>query len=179
MEELRDTVLVHVLVPGKLVRKTYVKPHDQCRVLNRLFPDQPGFDFIYQGQLLWKTSSFDSYRVEPNSTIIAVEGSEKNSLNLDRWLRLSSEFDGLDSTIESLMNPRTRREAMRLHDLTALRRELRPRRWRKVAEREEISGGAPLLSFAFPTNLDSHPPIQPSTEALPSVWDDHREVASL
>jgi hypothetical protein len=157
---------VFILVPSGSIIKTIVSPNDQCQTLHGLFPARLQFAFLYQGQRMDEQQTFGFYGLEPNSTIIALKEQGQSVYSFEKWLKLSSDNEEFGSVVVSLMNPQTRREAMRVRDVALTKREMRPGRMRRIFVGNFIPERT--MGSDFPTRLDYDPPRGPSVAPLPT-----------
>jgi hypothetical protein len=177
MSDIRPCKMsVLLLIPGGPIINVFVSPNDQCRVLRLLFPKRMHFTFLYQGQRMDERQTMAFYGVEPNSTIIALKEHGQSNCTVEEWLKFSSDNNGFRSFVASIMDDKTRGEAMRVRDLALMKREIRPRRMRHLVCPSFIT--EPATPCDFPTKLNYDTPTEPSVAPLPTqTFDSHSATA--
>jgi hypothetical protein len=126
-----EWVAFNVLQPGHYAARARCRPGDRCESLRAWFPGQNVL-FVYKGEILDWNRCIAEYRIQPNDTVVVIQGScDRESPIVTHWLRMSRDGESFETRVAGLLDTTTRRETMRLRDLAIMRRDGFGRRpWR-------------------------------------------------
>jgi len=85
--------------------------------------------FVYNGLVLDEHLTFEFYDICAKETIFAVRTDDDCGGESGRWIQTSRDSEFFDEMMNCMLNCSTRRESMRLRDLSILRREQNRRRF--------------------------------------------------
>ncbi|KAH0789377.1 hypothetical protein GPJ56_006711 [Histomonas meleagridis] len=157
-----------VYFPGRCVIKVSIYPTSAIANLKRLAP-YDSVAFLYNGQYLIETFSFEFYGIKPRDVLVIVQSNQSGDFS--KWLNLTRDTDTFSDRISSIINQKTSREAARIRDFQLIRMERKPRAFRKLCSAKMSRIGESAKSQQSTTNISYERPTMPSTEALPSFWD--------
>ena len=115
-----------------------------------------------------QTKTFGFYGIKDGDSIIAADQTE-SVFSTQQWLSLTLDSDKFNDCMRWMLDPRTSGEVSRLRDLHLMKMERRPKVFMRICApfvNEETAGGSITC-----TNTSYSSATEPSTEALPVLWN--------
>ena len=165
-----------VCSPHQPVRVISARVTGQISALQSLWPESPK-RFIYNGNQLHETMTFNFYGIRDGDSIIALPKYQFNDLKCSQWMCLSRDYDSFNEYMKWMVDPRTSDEAARIRDLHIMKMEKRPRAYIKMRypmfeENDSKTDTNAIFQKIEKTNLDlsQNKSDAPSEEPLPVLW---------
>ena len=153
--------------PCKYALKVMVSNSERIEKLYEY--SNPKTKFFIDGVRLVETQTFGFYHIKPNNIIIMIN---ENSMNHSfSFFPLDSEI--YSEKINSLINPVTQREAIRIRDLQLSKAVLKPKSFKKLINSQNLSDDYKTSQLTIP-KLSRSPSVQP----LPSFWGETQHINS-
>jgi hypothetical protein len=165
-EEEGDSLRLNIVIPMCCVTSLAVSGSALVGSIRGRFP---GRCFIYKGEHLEENRAFSSYGMQSTEPIVAVACDWPRSV-AQHWAEITRNSDGFYDTIRGVMNRATRLEALRMHDVRALRLETRPRHYRRYVNSSSPLKAADLSKLGQSATVIPRPAERPSIEPLPFAW---------
>lgn len=165
MTSADNRLAIYILEAGKSVKEILVQPSQKIGAMNSLYSHR-GYNFIWKGQVLGKSHTFEQYGIERESVIVAIGKSEED---MKKWLRKSQDLESLRHRILTSLYPSILVEKARLLDLRQLRIDDNPKILRRYynfpidSQQHVAKRGTPLISEYIK-------PSQPVSEPISIVW---------
>ena len=158
----QDQILLTMFSPGKTVRKISVSGFATIKDLGLLYGN-PNTIFIYKGQILSKSQTFNYYKMQNGDSIISLF---PNQEKLQRWQDLSTL-----NNFNALVSLEAAQEHTKCMDLRLSKMDLHPRKYRLLCKRvksfQEHSNIHENLTTVLPRRTGTS---QPNSEPLPIFW---------
>ena len=164
----KEKISMVVYFPGKWVFKASVSKFASIKELKGLLPDK-SVSFVYDGNLLIDSHTFSFYGIKNGDILIVIKSTDNNFLN-QKWIAYSKENDTFNERINSIINPQTTNEVVRLRDLQMSRIERKPKTFRKLCQTATNFETKFNNNRLLEVNISNTPPINPSTSPLPIFW---------
>jgi hypothetical protein len=164
---MKGSVAIHVLVPLVGIRVLAVNPSDRISVLDSVL-GIPQLDLIFNGQLVNPAASFETYNIQQNDCLVAVQPCSDRGALARRWIKLTDESDEFATSVQCIINPTCRHELFRLRDIRRMRLEARPRTLKRLSAALDRSSRS--LEVVPTETVVPKPPTAVSCEPLPELW---------
>jgi hypothetical protein len=165
--DLSDHVSLRIVVPPRCVRMVVASNAALVSALKRVLPN-PDSALIFNGALLSDEQTLGFYRLQSNDSLVAIPRSSAPDA-ARRWVTLTRDLDSFADSLDTVLNPRLRRESMRLRDRVAWRAELRPHFHRRMQRQMRATEPRPPACAGAPTAVPERP-AELATGALPVCW---------
>ena len=116
-------VELKICSPHQPVRLISARLSGQIKALQTLWPNSRK-RFIYNGQELIESMTFNFYRIKEGDSIIALPADEAESVySTNQWLNLTRDSENFNDCMRWMLDQRTAGEAARLRDLHIMKME--------------------------------------------------------
>ncbi|KAH0795974.1 hypothetical protein GPJ56_000042 [Histomonas meleagridis] len=156
-------------MPSEPVRKINVRSNKKISILQSLFPNAPK-KYFFGGSELLEDMTFGFYGLRNGDCIIALPTEIFETPTFYQWINITKDNEEINDSIQSMLNPKYSEETAKLRDLRLMKIERNP----KVYIRMRSSLSDKKLQTNCITkkiNIDYTTPDEPSTNALPVLWE--------
>ena len=154
--------------PCRYVVKLILNPKAHISDLRRLLPLEH-CQFVFEGQLLVDTKTFQFYGIKTGDTLVVVQAAEMG-LEVDKWLSITDDVDGFRDKMKSVLNEGAGRETARIRDMLMTKLERKPRTFRKLCVAVENLAQRTFSGKNIELNTDFVTGDAPSDKPLPVNW---------
>jgi hypothetical protein len=153
---------LNILLPQRGIQVVEVLASDPISILSKRVRLSK-CEFVFRGQLLNATQSFEFYHIGNRDSLVAV----RSEASPARWLKVTEQSEDFTASMQCAVNPKARTEFLRLQDLRRMRIEGRPKamRWLK----QTLNSGE-LEGIRSETVVPDRP-TDVSRDPLPELWE--------
>jgi hypothetical protein len=156
------TLSLNILLPQRGIQVVAVHASDPISIIAASVRLSK-CEFVFGGQLLNATQSFEFYHIGNRDSLVAV----RSEASPARWLKVTEQSDDFTESMQCAVNPKARTEFLRLQDLRRMRMEARPKTIRRL--KQTLNSGG-LDGIRSETVVPDRP-TDVSRDPLPELWE--------
>ena len=165
-----NVIHIFIYVPHHFWRRVIVKNDSKIRILNNILRNNTN-TFIYKGNIIDSESTFEEIDISDGTLIVAIKN-PTNFVNEEiiKWIRLTND-SYFENKVKVLSNKKLKREQSRIKDIRYMKLEGNFQMYKNHSHRMFLKNKVEKnSSLTDDLNINYHPLLKPSTDAMPIIW---------